>query len=957
MKSPRFFLFQRIFLPSGLAALAFILLHLPACEDEHVRRDYPRVRTLEVINITEDGATFVGEVYEEGNVEITEHGFTWALSRPEVTADERVLLGSFSGTGRYDAEISTALEEGITYQVCAFVKAGDYTVYGDTVKFMSLGSGAPEITDFMPKSAGWGDTVTITGRRFSHLNATNRIQIEDLTIFPVYSSDTLLKFILQPTVSKPLNALSVSILGNVATAIDKLTFIPPAVNGFYPESGFWGDTITFAGSCLNFFGAMQSDGVILNDFLLRNVIKVNDKSLSFIIPDQLNTVSSPVSLSYRTFLFSFPENFTLITTEADSISPADGTWGTLVTLYGKFNSITERNKVQFGDMQASIVSSSRDSLVVRVPDNLSEYVTLIRYYSDPFTNVFSESFRLKEPEIFDFEPKQGHAGNIITIKGRYFRKGVTTVKFGDTNAIIQSQSSNDTVINCFVPGNIYGEYTLSVSLTGHTAVADELFNVTNPVITGVTPLDVSYGDTVTINGFNLYSGLDVRLGPTYFVDYIRVSDQEIKFAVPVWMNYNPTLVWVVYSFQNGGLLATSIFTYPEQLKLEDFTITDVTPLSGETGDLIIIKGTNFGNPGVTFGSVGGEVIESTSEQITVKVPVLSSGDHTVGVTIGGRTHYYPYKYTHTGPWRRLDDLPFLYEYACVFDFGEEAYVATAGETGMYEKEIYRFNPSVSGFDRLPVTCLSTVLNPASCTLNGKGYVIGQRSTYHTGIGFEVFNPDSLTWRLLPDYPGTGIVNPCIIADDSVIYAGCGKIEEPSSFVWYRDFWKYSPATNSWTQLADCPQNVSFSNHVFIDGRLLFVGFVGTTGPRYLLEYKPLSNTWDQVEITDENLGYWGLWDFKNGAKVSVVNNGKWYLGFGDWYQANYDSSYERTNPDVNNRFYSFDPSDNSWKTISNVAAPPRTFPLAFSYGGKVYIGGSQVFHYYDFWEYDPQLDQ
>ncbi|HSO77855.1 MAG TPA: hypothetical protein VLQ76_04755, partial [Bacteroidales bacterium] len=295
-------------------------------------------------------------------------------------------------------------------------------------------------------------------------------------------------------------------------------------------------------------------------------------------------------------------------------------------------------------------------------------------------------------------------------------------------------------------------------------------------------------------------------------------------------------------------------------------------------------------------------------------------------------------------------------YACVFDFGEEAYIATGGETGTYEKQIYRFNPTVSGFDKLPGSFLSTVLDPASCTLDGKGYVIGQRSTSSTGIGFEVFDPETLTWSVLPDYPGTGSVNPCIIADDSVVYAGCGKEVQPSDYIWYRDFWKYSPVTNSWTKLADCPYNVSFSNHVFTDGRLLFAGFVGTSGPRYLLEYMPLTNTWNQEEITDENLGYWGLWDFKNGAKVSVVNNGKWYLGFGDWYQVNYDNAYESTNPDVNNRFYSFDPTDDSWTTISNVAAPPRTFPMAFSIGGKIYIGGSQIYHYYDFWVYDPSLE-
>ena len=106
---------------------------------------------------------------------------------------------------------------------------------------------------------------------------------------------------------------------------------------------------------------------------------------------------------------------------------------------------------------------------------------------------------------------------------------------------------------------------------------------------------------------------------------------------------------------------------------------------------------------------------------------------------------------------------------------------------------------------------------------------------------------------------------------------------------------------------------------------------------------------------DENeFDYWLLLGSRLGARVSVVNGGKWYVGFGDLYQTH--EGYGYTNPDINNRFYVFDPVDDSWGTISNVVAPPRTFALAFSTGGKIYIGGHQIYKWYDFWEYDPMLD-
>lgn len=937
------------------ACFTGFLVTLTGCSDEPVQRDYPKIRTLEVTNITDNGATFVAEVIKEGTVPVTEHGFTWSLSTPDATSDERVFLGTFNGTGRFETEIRTALGEGITYEVCAFVKAGDYTVYGDKVKFLSLGSGAPEIIDFMPKSAGWGDTVTISGRQFSHKNSSNKVFAEDQACTVIFSSDTLLKFVLPPTVTKTLNTLSVSILGNVTTAVSKLTLIGPEVFGFTPESGFWGDTITFTGSNLRFFGQHPSDGMILNDNLQCRVVARNDNSVSFVIPGQLNIISSTVSLSYKTFRFTFPNSFTLLPPVADHFNPSAGTWGTLVTLYGKFNILAGQNEVSFGDKAAEIISSSADSIVVKVPAALAVSESELTYVSGPFSIKFTDKFLLKGPEIYSFEPKSGFAGNLITISGRYFNKDITTVEIAGKQAMVGS--ANNTEITFHVPGDVYGECTVAVKSLGQTVVSGDLFNATNHVITDINPLHVDYGSVVTVTGTNFRPEMVLYLGQIP-VTPVSLTDSEIRFVVPTWLNYDPWSVAVKCEYWHSPYTITSSFIYEDQIQLNNFTITGVTPLSGMAGDLISITGTNFGDVIVSFGTVPAEVIESTVTGITVRVPALKAGAQPISVSSGGRTHVYSQEYTHTGPWRRLGDLTFLYEYACVFDFGEEAYIATGGETGTYEKEIYRFNPSVAGFERLPGSYLSTVLDPSSCTLDGKGYMIGQRSTYYTGIGFEVFDPVTLTWSMLPDYPGTGIVNPCIIADDSVIYAGLGKVADHSYYGWYRDFWKFSPATNSWTQLAGCPYNVSFSNHVFIDGRLIFVGFpFNLGGPKYLLEYMPLTDSWSQVEITDENLGYWGLLDFMNGARVSVINNGKWFIGFGDLYQVNHDGAYANTNPNINNRLYSFDPADNTWKTISNVAAPPRTFPLAFSIGGKIYIGGHQIYQWYDFWEYDPLLDQ
>lgn len=941
--------FQVYHLLPVIAGLTALSLFLTGCEDEPVQRDYPRVRTLEVTNITGEGATFVAEVFDEGNLEITEHGFTWSLSEPAVNSDERVYLGSFSGTGRFEADIGTALAEGITYTVCAFVKAGDYTVYGEKIKFKSLGSGSPVITGFSPVSAGWGDTVKVTGRQFSHRNVTNRVYIDESSCTPFYSSDTLLKFVLPMDVVKPQNSLSVNILGNVATATVKLMLISPGFYGFSPAEGWWGDTITFTGHHLGLLGSFPSDGLILNGLVRSPVTRRSAGTVSFLIPGQLDAISSTVSVTYGPFSFSFPRSLTLLSPLADSISPVEGTWGTTVTLYGRFNTVMERNRIMFGDKLAQIVSVARDSAIVRVPVDLMEYVSKVRYQSAPFTSEFPGSFSLKRPEITGFSPAEGYVGELVTIRGHYFSKNATTVQIGNSQAFVKS--ANDSVITCYVPGDVYGECDVTVNLMGFSAVATGKFKSTNHVITGITPLIPAFGETVTVSGTNFRSGTFLSIGP-YQITTLSQTENEIKFVVPSWLPYQAGSLTAKYTNLNSYYHPESSFSYPEQFPVKDFTVTGVTPVSGVAGDILTISGTDFGIPYVTFGSVEVEPIESTTSLITVRVPPLSSGENTIYVTIGGRTHACPVKYTHSGAWRQLADLPFLYDYGCAFDFGEEAYVITGGEGDTYDKEVYHFDPSTKGFVRIPGTFRSDILNPISCTLGAKGYMIGQKSISWTGIGFEVFDPDNMTVIKLPDYPGTRIVNPSIIADDSVIYAGCGKIATSGYHTWYYDFWKYSPATNKWTRLADCPYNVSFSNQVYINGRLIFLGDMGL---KYLLEYHPETNTWSQTELKEGEYDYWLLLGFKYGARVSVVNGGKWYIGFGDWYQSHED--YGVTNPDINNRFYIFDPADNSWETINNVASPPRTFALSFSIGGKIYIGGHQIYEWYDFWEYDPLLDQ
>src|SRR5690606_21994124 len=132
------------------------------------------------------------------------------------------------------------------------------------------------------------------------------------------------------------------------------------------------------------------------------------------------------------------------------------------------------------------------------------------------------------------------------------------------------------------------------------------------------------GETVTVRGTNFRSGTLLSIGP-YQITTLSQTENEIQFVVPSWLPYQAGSLTAKYTNLNSYYHPESSFSYPEQFPVKDFTVTGVTPVTGLAGDILTISGTDFGNPVVTFGSFETEVIESTSSQITVRVPPLSSG--------------------------------------------------------------------------------------------------------------------------------------------------------------------------------------------------------------------------------------------------------------------------------------------------------------------------------------------
>jgi hypothetical protein len=97
---------------------SFLCLILGDCEEEKaVPREYPRLNTLPVRNITKEGATFSADLYSLGNETINEFGFVWGPGLdPQINGDKIAFQGNRAAGGIYSAEIRSTLVEELNIQ-------------------------------------------------------------------------------------------------------------------------------------------------------------------------------------------------------------------------------------------------------------------------------------------------------------------------------------------------------------------------------------------------------------------------------------------------------------------------------------------------------------------------------------------------------------------------------------------------------------------------------------------------------------------------------------------------------------------------------------------------------------------------------------------------------------------------------------------------------------------------
>ncbi|MEO9482826.1 MAG: IPT/TIG domain-containing protein [Ekhidna sp.] len=480
-----------------ISTLIFLFFALSNCEENEVSsREYPRLKTLAVSNITEAGATFSAEFTFRGDFEITSYGFTWSrFKNPVIESSDKVVVNENLKDSGFSLDAKSALEEGVTYNVRPFVTTNDYIVYGTSTEFVSLGSAAPVIENISPLNIYYLDTITVRGQNFSFDKANNRTRFNEFPGHVVTSSDTLLRVVVPENIDSSSPSFSVSVAGNITEASDSFNFIAPQITGLSKTDVVYGDTIEIFGHHFGYREALNSIKINGQDV---EALETDSTRIKIALP--VTNKNFTISITNSVGQTSTSEELTTLYPILTQITPDEGFYEDEIEIIGEnFGYIEEIVDVYFNNQKAIINEFSKESIATSLPEGVNNPIVTKVIINGIETSI--SDFYYLGPELTSISSLNGTWGDVITITGNNFSE-VTDENFvviDGVNVIVLSSSKHELTFS--IPENIASKsFPFEIEVNGVT-LTTSFFTLNDPVIHSITPTNVSSPESsITING-------------------------------------------------------------------------------------------------------------------------------------------------------------------------------------------------------------------------------------------------------------------------------------------------------------------------------------------------------------------------------------------------------------------------------------------------------------------------
>ena len=334
----------------------------------------------------------------------------------------------------------------------------------------------------------------------------------------------------------------------------------PTIIDFVPKNGTWNDTITLTVENAN-FDNIQSNIVSFGSKKSFYVQNAGPSKLKVVVPPNVDSVSTKISLRVGARTTVTSENFELNPPLINSIIPGLGQAGTEVAISGANFGESFLPIVLLGSNECTIKAWTSKSITFEVPSISSGlFDVLVSILGQESTKV--EAFEYLHPVVGSFAPASGNPGTIVEIGGGNFVPSIADneVLFGTYPATIMSVTS--TLIKVKVPVILPNDYQITVTSGANTIIYSEKFTVLAPPISeglvGYFPFDGSAmdlsgtGNNGTISGAILAEDRYNNPESAYYFDgindYIEIPDNptlhfENQFSFSVWINLQVAKQW------------------------------------------------------------------------------------------------------------------------------------------------------------------------------------------------------------------------------------------------------------------------------------------------------------------------------------------------------------------------------------------------------------------------------
>ena len=215
----------------------------------------------------------------------------------------------------------------------------------------------------------------------------------------------------------------------------------------------------------------------------------------------------------------------------------------------------------------------------------------------------------------------------------------------------------------------------------------------------------------------------------------------------------------------------------------------------------------------------------------------------------------------------------------------------------------------------------------SCVLDGKAYIFGGRDEKGTYLSdLWEYDPKTDNWTDLGTTPLKARVNATIAAVDGKIYVGLGYSTKKAYYkdAYMRDWWSYTPETDTWVQLAEYPtaNTVAVSSFV-VEGNIYALYGFGFGYTKDVYRYNVSENSWSQVADNNER-------EWMNFGSRGALCGGRLYFGLG--YRIS-----------TLNHWFEVDLPTNTWTPRHALPGKGRVFAACAATDKEVYILGGRFF--------------